>query len=233
MSPRHRRAALLACLCAAAMAASGCWINTKAPRHAYAIPDVDFRRFEDTPMPPPAVRRVVPQRMLVLARWLNESPNPVGGLYDWASYSVTPLKRTFFHPDISVPIWEACAARLRASGFRAYKDYGDSGNAALVKAPATQVNAVILRGRLAKALHDQVRGEDPKRPGVEAAVATVELELVDTRGARLWSGKKTALLKVPHRPGRDLLAALGWRIADQLLGDQAFLAALKRGGGAS
>jgi hypothetical protein len=183
-----------------ALTCAGCWINSSAPRHAYALPDVDFRRFQPTPLPPPAHRRAVPQRMLVLPLWQNESPNPVGGLYDWNTYRVTPLQRTFFHPDISVPIWEGCADRLRASGFRAYKDYSDSGNAALVKRPARLAKAVLLRGRLAKALHDQLRDGDPKQPGVEAAVVSVDLELVSLSGVVLWRGKKDALLKVPTRP---------------------------------
>lgn len=224
------RAHLLTIIAVSALTSAGCWINTKAPRHAYAIPDVDFTRFDTTALPPPAEKRVVPQRMLVLALWQNESPNPVGGLYDWAADSVTPLKRTFFHRDISVPIWEGCAARLRANGFRAYKDYSDSGNPALVKRPVRLAKGLLLRGRLAKALHDQVRGEDIKKPGMEAAVVSVDLELISLSGAVLWRGRKDALLKVPHRHGADLLVALGQRIADQLTVDAGFLAALRKGG---
>lgn len=206
----------------------GCWYNPNAAMHAHGLPEIDFRQQEFSPPAPPTSKSQRPQTVVVAAIWTNETTNPVGGLYDYAHYSVTPLFRTYYHPNIAVPIWEGCVDTLKAQGFRAFKDYSDVGNPALVKGPARQAGAVVLRGRLLQALHDQIR-EDPEQPGYEAVHAQVALEVVDLQGKRLWHDVKTVTFKRPFHPGNDLLDEVGHALGLRLAKDPSFSQSLAAG----
>jgi hypothetical protein len=211
---------LAAGLLAAGLLASGCWWNPRAPMHPHGIPDIDMRKAAETPprAPEPRPRSAAAGRVIVMPIWNNEAPNPVGALYDYHSWRISPIARTFSHPDLSVPIWEGCVDHLRSVGLRAYKDYSDVGNPALVKRPARAAGAVLLTGRLVRALHDQVREDDGERR-FEAGFVEVAFELRDLEGKTLWRGRKTARFKTPYRPGLDLLDALGRDLGRQLAED--------------
>ncbi|HEY3355246.1 MAG TPA: hypothetical protein VGQ83_18480 [Polyangia bacterium] len=215
---------------AAAAALVGTLAGCPAPLHPYGVPDVDFRSV--APSSPPAAPRPQPvsPQPLVLTLWTNEATNPVGGLYDWTSYNVSPLYRTYYHPDIAVPLWEGAFDQLRGLGYRAYKDYSDTGNPALVKGPAQKLGALLLTGRVLRAVHDQVKETDAA-PGFEAAYVEVDLVLATLTGEVLWRGTKTAQLKVNFDFGADLLDALGRVLGETLHQDPQFQAALAARGG--
>lgn len=166
----------------------------------------------------------VPSTMVVAAIWSSEAAVPLGGQYDYAQKGTKPLATTYDFPNIEVPVWEAFAARLRHWGFRLYKDYSDVGNPTLIKPPGKQ--AVVLRGHVRSAVHDQLRGNDPARPGVQAAWLEVDLELTNTRGNVLWKDRRSAKIKVLASSKTDVLDALGRSIADGLAKSDEFLAVL-------
>jgi hypothetical protein len=217
-----RRRVLLVLLGAALL---GTLTACPAPLHPYGVPDIDFRELAPTNLPAAPRPQAVPPQPLLMSLWVNETTNPVGGLYDWTSYHVSPLYRTYYHPDIAVPLWEGAFDELRGLGYRAYKDYSDVGNPALVKGPARQIGALMLTGRVLRAVHDQLKESD-SAPGFEAGWVEVDFVLATLTGEVLWRGTKAAQLKVSFDFGADLLDALGRALGEALHQDAQFQAAL-------
>ncbi|MBW2734577.1 MAG: hypothetical protein JRH20_19490 [Deltaproteobacteria bacterium] len=215
MSPQKTMLTLLL----SSLICSGCYFSSKPPRRFYLASEVDFSKAVYY-VPPAKTGKLPtpPQIMVVMPRWTNAVTNPVGGLYDHTVSSISPLQATFFHPNISLPIWESCSHRLRGYGLKVFKDYGDVGNPSLVMKPAKEQNALLLRGTLVKLAHDQ-QLERVKAPGYEAVRAQIAFDLLDAHGKRIWTKTIDVFSKKTHTAPHDLLQGLGHGLADALIRD--------------
>lgn len=219
----------------AAILGAGCYFNPNAPVRYYNAPKVELAE-QPGQMPGAPKRLVKARRALVMPLWSSYVTNPVGGLYDHTGGGIVPLRATFFHPNVAMPIWEASARRLRAYGVRTYKDYGDVGTTTLqaellrgaAVAAATKVRGDatappsrvwVLRGRLLSLAHNQARSGWSKPERYEAAQAALELDLLAPSGRELWRKRLTVYAKKAASDRRDLLEALGAEIVDALLRD--------------
>jgi len=158
---------------------------------------------------------------------------PIGGLYDYDDYEISPLYRTYFFKNGELELFEHTSDCLRASGLDSRKDYGTTGTATLVEAPLRQQNPLIVRTKVLRLQHDQVRtAGDPPRD-YEVAHLVAEVSVFDIAGQQRYQTRKEILGRVPYQEDSDLLRILGLTLGQKLLSDPGFLSAIEASGGAS
>jgi hypothetical protein len=228
MSAPGFRAALLA-LAIASSAPLGCyWSSPPSTPHR-------SERFDLTKVPD--LGNVTPRplagtRTIVLGRFDTTAANPVGGLYDRADYSVSPLYRTYFYKDGAVEIFEHVSDALRASGLTVLKDYAGGAQATLLEPVLKARQPILVRGTLIGLQHDQIR-EKHDAGDFQVGRVVVEVTVTETDGRPLLHKTYDLTGKAPWNEQTDFLKLLGWKLTEQMTADPEFVRAIGAGGRAS
>lgn len=174
---------------------------------------------------PPSPRPVSAKRVVVLGRFDSTAPQPIGGLYDKNDFSVSPLIRTYFFKDGAVEVFEHVSDGLRAAGVTVLKDYAGHAEPALLEPTLRAQNPVLVTATVTQLQHDQVRDKGEGQDW-EAARMAVQLSVRDVNGGTLLD-KRYEIAGRLHYDGQvDVLKLLGWKLAEKLAADPAFLAAI-------
>lgn len=211
------------------LASSGCyWSSPPSTPHRSVRFDVGA-----TPdLGKPQIPALAGNRLVVLGRFDTTAGNPIGGLYDRKDYEVSALQRTYFFKDGAVEIFEHVSDGLRASGLPVLKDYAGRAEPALVE-PAVRAQAPMLVSATVTALqHDQIRD---KKESVDVEVGLLEVALLvrDVNGKVVLGKTYRVEGRYPYDGLTDMLKLLGWKLAEKLTSDPAFIAAVgatKKGG---
>lgn len=218
----NARVALRALALVAAGLASGCyWSSPPSTPHRSV-------RFDVGALPElgaPKMPALAGTRLVVLGRFDTTAGNPVGGLYDRKDYEVSPLQRTYFFKDGAVEVFEHVSDGLRASGLLVLKDYAGRAEPALLE-PAVRAQAPTLVTATVTALqHDQIR-DKKESVDVEAGLVEIALLVRDAQGKTLLQKTYRIEGRYPYDGVTDMLKLLGWKLAEQLATDPAFVAAV-------
>jgi hypothetical protein len=204
------------------LCAAGC----AAPLRPYGQPDFVREQVPHyRPLASPAVAGG--KTLLVLGALEDLTVAPVGGLYNLADYSVTPLIRTY-HYWALVPklIDELHRSLTKTRRLRVAKEYLDLGRPIPFPRPTYPADLLVLRGDVLRfGFARDVSGED-----VIIADFTFRL-LTGDSGRILWRGPLSIALRLPlGGPAKiDPFAAVAEQVGGRLLNTPGFHAALSRG----
>jgi len=211
---------LLALLCVSL--ATGCYWSSQ-PSTPHRSEKIELGLIPELTNPTP--RALSGSRVVVLGRFDTTAGNPIGGLYDRKEYEVSPLYRTYFFKDGAVEIFEHVADGLRASGLSVLKDYAGHAEPALLEAPLRAKNPVLVMATVTHLQHDQIR-EQGEVGDYEAGRVSVDVRVTDTDGTVKLSKSFTVQGRIRYDGRTEFLKLLGWKLAEALAADPAFVAAL-------
>jgi len=183
-----------------------------------------------TAQPPPPCHS---PRILVLGRFDSVVTQPIGGLYDWSDYQVSPLFRTYYFKHAHLEIFEHTSDALRAAGLDVRKDYGTTGEPGLVEAPLRAKAPLLVRTTILALQHDQVRTDDDPPRDFEVVRLVAEVSVADLQGGVRYREKQSIRARVDARDPANLLRLLGLELGRRLLLDPGFLRAIEAERGAS
>ncbi|MGZ3416956.1 MAG: hypothetical protein ACXVEF_05285 [Polyangiales bacterium] len=207
---------------------AGCYWSSP-PQTPHRSTKVDLAKVPDLGTPNP--RRVTGARVLVLGRFDSTAPQPIGGLYDRADYSVSPLLRTYFFKDGAVEVFEHVSDGLRAAGLWVFKDYNGHAEPALLEPTVRAKNPVLVTATVTALQHDQIR-EKGENQDWESARVEIDLVVRDTNGSQRLK-KHYKVEGRHHYDGQtEVMKLIGWSLAEKLAADPEFLAAIEAKGGA-
>ncbi len=182
------------------------------------------------PAPP---RPLHSPRVIVIGRFDTVATQPIGGLYDWSDYDVSPLFRTYYFKYANLELFEHVTDALRASGLDVRKDYATTGEPALVQGPLRAISPLLVRTRVLTFQHDQVRTDDDTPRDYEVARLVVEVTVDDINGARRYAARQSIHARVHAQDPANMLRMLGLELGTRLLRDPAFLEAIEAAPGAA
>jgi hypothetical protein len=164
-----------------------------------------------TPVPPP--RCAYQGQPIVLKRLENASRAPVGAHFFGAQPSANSMLQAYAPAgDLSVPIFEAAYASLRAARFPVWKDYTPSPE--VRHAPPGSAAFTVVHGIVEELEVSTFDVADQLQPD-EAARAKIVLTVEDREGKvkkRFVAEPKVRL----RRGSGDVLVALGQQVARQI-----------------
>jgi hypothetical protein len=197
---------------------------SRSPEVPYPAPEIVWQTVPTSPLLDLPAARATSDRWVVVARFRSLAANPVGGLLDYTVRNESALWRTYFARFPEIAVMEGFTDRLRETGIRAYKDYTDGGNPALLEEHVRARDPLVLVTTVHKLRHDQLRLA-PRDHDFEAVLLDVEVELREPGGAARARFRGPVLTKLPAG-GVNVLQYAGAVLADVVLSDKAFRAAL-------
>jgi hypothetical protein len=176
---------------------------------------------------PGAPQRLHSPRIIVLGRFDTLVTQPIGGLYDWSDYDVSPLFRTYYFKNAHLELFEHATDALRAAGLDVRKDYATTGDPALVEAPLRAKSPLIVRTRVLTLQHDQVRTDAEPPMDFEVVKLVVDVAVFDVDGAQRYMARHAIHGRMDAQDPANLLRMLGLELGARLLKDAAFLKAIE------
>ncbi len=204
-----------------AASSTGCYWSSQ-PQAPHRSVELDLAKMPALTIPAP--RPLVGTRLIVLGRFDTTAPQPIGGLYDRDEYEVSPLYRTYFFKDGAVEIFEHVSDGLRAAGLTVLKDYAGHAEPALLEAPLRARNPVLVTATVTALQHDQIR--EPGKTDWEGGRLSVDLRVTEANGSVRFAKTYQIEGRIPYDGRTELLRLLGWKLAETLSNDPAFLAAI-------
>lgn len=187
-----------------------------------------------SPLTLPAPARLHSPRILLLGRFDTTVTQPIGGLYDWSEYDVSPLFRTYYFKNAHLELFEHTCDALRASGLDVRKDYATTGDPALVEAPLRAKQPLLVRTRVLTLQHDQVRTDTETPIDYEVVKLVADVAVLELGGAQRYVARHAVHGRMDAQDPANVLRMLGLRLGDRLMHDAAFLRAIEAvSGGAS
>jgi hypothetical protein len=198
-----------------------------APVSPYNVAPVDFDKLQATP-PPVAPRAPEGTPRIVVGMFDSSATNPVGGLYDFTEYSISPLYRTYYFPGLPAQMFELVADALKASGVRASRDY--TGNGLLSLQDGTVRDARVVTATITRFGHHQLK-TDQFAQGLDAVALEARVMVLDAEGTARYQQDHTVTVMITAQ-STDVLQALATQLVTQLLATSSFVEALgeKTGG---
>jgi hypothetical protein len=205
----------------AASTSAGCWFGSPPETsHRHVMPRPEAL----ADLAAPAPRRLIGAAPIVLGRFDGTAQSPIGGVYDHVEHEVTPLVATYFFADGPIEIFEHVSDALRADGLAVFKDYAGRAEPALLPAAMRAQSPVLVSATITELQHDQVRRDagsdwEVARLGADVLVRDVEGR---TKLAKHYSVEG----RVRYDERTQMLQLIGWKLAEAMTADPAFLAAI-------
>jgi hypothetical protein len=210
-----------AAILAGAASGTGCYWSSQ-PQVPHRLVEFDLSATPNLTMPSP--RPLVGSRIVVLGRFDSTAPQPVGGLYDKREYEVAPLYRTYFFKDGAVEIFEHVSDGLRASGLIVLKDYAGHAEPSLLEAPVRAKDPILVSATLTALQHDQINENNDAK--FEAGRVEIAVKVTDSKGNVRLTKTYMVSGRINYDGSTELLRLLGWKLAETLSADPAFVQAI-------
>jgi hypothetical protein len=204
--------------------ACGCyWSNPPTTPHGHKPAAIEtLSTLSVTPNP----TQLFSPKVIVLGRFDSVTTQPMGGLYDFNDYTISPLIRTYYFGHAQLELFEHVSDALRASGLDVRKDYATTGEPALLEKRVRDLQPVLVRATVQSLQHDQIRTDTDPPADYEAVQVIVDVSVLDVQGVERYRGRHAIEARANYQQELDVLRMVGLKLGERLTRDAAFLRAV-------
>jgi hypothetical protein len=159
---------------------------------------------------------------VVVGMFDSITTNPVGGLYDWGNFHISPLYRTYYFPSLPAQVFESFSESLAQTGMVVMKDYTDNG--VLSQLDGTTAGSPVITATLTRFGHHQMRSKIYP-DGIDATRLETRFLVRGPDGGIRYDQVHGTEAVTPAL-GADVLDLLAKRLVIQLVSTPAFLASV-------
>jgi hypothetical protein len=204
--------------------ANGCyWSNPPTTPHGHKAAALDSMSTLSVTVNPVQLQS---SKVIVLGRFDSVATQPIGGLYDFAEYEISPLIRTYYFGHAHLELFEHVSDALRASGLDVRKDYATTAEPALLEKRVRDLQPFLVRATVQSLQHDQIRSDTDPAADYEAVQLVVDVSVLDVQGAERYRARHTIEARMVYQQDLDVLRILGLKLGERLTRDAGFLRAV-------